>query len=251
MKDRVTIVIPFKNTGNTDELLITLRSIEKNAKFNYQIVIIGDAPEWLNKESITVINPDIVPAEVNPKAFNVINKMRFATENDIIDNEILMTYDDIVFLNPVKKSDISEAVALGMIPEDPNHPWNGSAAWVNVMNNTIAALKRNKMSMYNYETHLPRLFAKDKLAQLFAKFGFKKRAYMIPTLYFNEYAKKMRRLDKTPKNTKIGLYADGDFEKRTEDFKTHLFLNWSENQWTPELKEYLFSIFPEKSRFEI
>jgi len=74
---------------------------------------------------------------------------------------------------------------------------------------------------------------------------------MLPTLYFNEYHKTVSRLDINPKNIKIGLYYDDDFEKRKEDFNTHLFLNWSSSQWTPELKEHLFELFPEKSRFEI
>lgn len=250
---KTTIIIPFKNLGDEDELRLALRSIKKNVKFDYQIIIIGDAPEWINKEKITVLNPEFTPADTHPKAFNVIDKMRFACESADVTNKILMTYDDIIFLNPIKATDVSTTVALGMIPQDPNHKWTGSAAWVEVMRNTIAALKRNEMSTYNYETHLPRLFNKEKLASLFQKFGFKKRAYCLPTLYFNEYGSKVgvRCLDKNPKNTKVGLYENGDFEKRKEDFKTHLFLNWHQTQWTPELKAHLFELFPEKSPYEI
>jgi hypothetical protein len=169
-----------------------------------------------------------------------------------VDDELLFMYDDTVILNPVTKADISKVVALGKIPADPNHKWTASEPWINVMRNTMAALKRNNMSMYNFETHLPRLFNKNKLAVLFAKFGFQKRAYCFPTLYYNEYHKVgVRCLDKNPQNTKIGLYFAGDFEARKEDFETHLFLNWSENQWTPELREHLLSLFPEKSQYEI
>ena len=250
-KEKTTIIIPFKNVGDEDELRFALRSIERNVKFDYKIVIIGDAPKWIDTERVTVLNPELAPEAINPKAFDVIKKMRFACENKEITGKIVMTYDDIVFLNPVKAADMSTPIALGMIPEDPTHPWTGSPAWVQVMQNTIAALKRNKMTMLNFETHLPRVFFKDKLAALFQKFGFKKRAYMLPTLYFNEYHKVVSRLDRNPKNIKIGLYFDDDFEKRKEDFKTHLFLNWSSSQWTPELKAYLFELFPEKSRFEI
>jgi len=247
----ISIVIPYKNIGDEDELRLVLRSIEKNAKFNYDVVILGDAPEWINQVQVKVFNVGFIPSPVNPKAFNVIDKIRDACQNKLIDKEMLLMYDDIIFLNPVEKSDIEEIVANGLIPQDPKHPWTASPAWVNVMLNTLAALKRNKMSTYNFETHLPRLFDKEKLAVLFDKFGFKKRAYCFPTLYYNEYHKEVRCLDTDPKNTKVGLYFNDDFTNKIADFNTHLFLNWSQNQWTEELKDKLFEMFSEKSQFEI
>jgi len=251
LEQRISIVIPYKNIGDDDELRLVLRSIEKNAKFNYQVVILGEPLEWINPENVVVLNEHVATAAVNPKAFNVIDKMRNACQNKLIDNLMLMTYDDIIFLNPVTKEDITEVVANGLIPEDPKHPWTASAVWVGIMLDTLAALKRNKMSTYNCETHLPRLFDKEKLAALFEKFGFKKRAYCFPTLYYNEYFTEMRCLDTEPKNTKVGLYFNDDYANKVADFDTHLFLNWSQNQWTEELKEKLFELFPEKSQFEI
>jgi hypothetical protein len=107
------------------------------------------------------------------------------------------------------------------------------------------------MAYYNYETHIPRLFEKDKLKALIEKFGFKKRPYLISTLYFNEHATKAPRcLKSDPKNTKAGIYADGDLEKLKPEISQYQFLNWSENQWNDELREFLFELFPEKSRFE-
>lgn len=252
MKGRTTIVIPYKVIGDGNELRFVLRSIALNAKFKYQIVIVGEAPEWINRDKILCLNPDIEKRSEFPKAFNVIDKLKFIVKNDQIDDDILLCYDDIVFLNTIRKTDITTIIANSLLPENEDFKTDASDVWKKIMINTMRALKRNKMTWYNFETHLPRLFNKQKLSHLFEKFGFKKRPYMISTLYFNEYHanKPPRILKESPGSTKIGLYFDGDFENNKENILEHKFLNWGEKQWTDELKKYLLQLFPDKSIYE-
>lgn len=257
-KEVVTILIPFKNVGDPEELRITLRSIEKNAHFDHKVVIIGECPPFINLEKIDkekmdiiLINPERAPE--NPKAWDVIEKIRFASESDQMNNLILMTYDDVVFINPVKMRDIAELIALRPLPEELDFPTNGSAAWKRVINNTQLALKRNEMPYFDFETHLPRLFNKKKLQELFEKYGFKKRPYCIPTLYFNENLgkRKLRVLSEDPGNIKIAISTETEFLNHIDEFKTHKWFNYGEKAWGSKLKEFLFGLFPEAGSFEI
>ena len=257
-KELVTILIPFKNVGDPDELRITLRSIEKNARFDHKVVIIGDCPPFLNianldkgKLDVILINPERAPE--NPKAWDVIEKMKYATESEDISKLILMSYDDVLFINPVNMRDIAEVIALRPLPTDLDFQTNGSTAWKRVFNNTQLALARNGFEKpYDFETHLPRLFQKEKLKELFKKYGFQKRPYCFPTLYFNEYLgkKKLRVLSEDPGNIKIGISSADELLQCSEKLETHKFLNYGEKAWGPQLKEILFSLFPDPGTFE-
>jgi len=50
---KVSIFIPYKKQGDGEELRFVLRSIEKNCKFDYEILLVGDCPEWIEKEMVT------------------------------------------------------------------------------------------------------------------------------------------------------------------------------------------------------
>lgn len=257
-KEVVTILIPFKNVGDPDELRITLRSIGKNARFDHKVVIIGDCPPFLDpakldKEILDVIVFEPERAPENPKAWDIIEKMKHATESDQVSKLILMSYDDVVFINPVSMKDIAEVIALRPLPTDLDFQTNGSTAWKRVFNNTQLAIKRNGFeTAYDFETHLPRLFQKEKLKELFEKYGFQKRPYCFPTLYFNEYLgkKKLRVLSEDPGNIKIALSTPDEHLQYTEQLKTHKYLNYGEKAWCPELKEFLFTMFPDPGKFE-
>jgi hypothetical protein len=55
--------------------------------------------------------------------------------------------------------DISKIIALVQLPTSASElDSTSSEKWKKIMQNTIKALKRNKLSMLNFETHLPRLF---------------------------------------------------------------------------------------------
>lgn len=256
-KEIVTILIPFKNVGDPDELRITLRSIEKNAQFDHKVVIIGDCPPFINPEqldrekmAVMLLEPERAPE--NPKAWDIIEKTKAACASDQVTNLILMTYDDVIFLNPIKMSDVGELIALKPLPEELDFQTNGSAAWKRVMNNTQIILKKNNLPYYDFETHLPRLFQKNKLNELFEKFGFKKRPYCMATLYFNENLgkRKLRLLSENPGNIKIALSTEEEYLDRLDDIKTFKWFNYGEKAWGPKLKEFLFSLFPDPGSFE-
>jgi hypothetical protein len=250
----ITIFIPFLANVQNEELRYTLRSIERNARFEYNIVIVApELPEWLNTKEITWIKSTTERAPFYPKAWDSIMKWRLLLHSKEVSNDILLCYDDTVFLSPVARKDLHELVALTDIAKQNIELINASATWKEHLRTTFAALCRNNMKTFSYETHIPRLFKKNKVEELIEKFGFKKRPYLLPTLYFNEYFahKTPLLLLETPnQKIKTGIYTDEDFAKVDWENPAR-FLNWGELQWSPELEKKLSEIFPDTSKFEV
>jgi hypothetical protein len=251
--EKVSIFIPYKKTADDLELKFALRSIEQNCKFNYQILLVGDIPKWVNRDAIICLEPEIKRVEPYPKAWNVIEKLKHVLKN-IDTSEMLLSYDDIVFLSPIEYEDIAKIVALKKLPTSENFKTDASKAWKEIMIFTMQALKRNNLPMLNYETHLPRLFDVQKLKEIIALFGFEKRPYLFSTLYFNWIKPKKKDItvlaDNPDQKIKASVYFAGDWENVCDSLENYLFLNWSEQNRTPELCKKLQELFPTPSIFE-
>jgi len=252
-KCKVNIFIPYKLQGNGQELRLALRSIEQNCKFYYDVIISGDCPEWIDKQKIIHVNPKFQPTADYPKAWNVINKVRHFIMESGREN-LLLTYDDIIFLTPVTYSQIQKTIATARLPKSAMQlDGTSSNTWKQIMQYTIDALERNHLPNLNYETHLPRLFNAAKLKETFEHFRFQKRPYMYPTLYFNwiKQVSKPIILSEIPdQKIKAGIYFAGDFEKYSPVLDKYMYLNWSEKFWSPELENCLLAMFPTPSNFE-
>jgi hypothetical protein len=254
---KVNIIIPYKLQGNGEELQLALRSIDANCKFDHRIILVGDCPQWIDKEKIIHLNPFIPKYTENSNAWNVIEKYKFAL-NHIFeffpeDDDVLISYDDIIFLNPIEKKTLEMRVANAKLPDSYDFKTDASEAWKRVFVNTMNALKRNKLPELDFETHLPRLLSAKKMAEMFQHFGFKKRPYCVFTLYFNwvESKKKTIILSNVPDQTiKAGIYKAGDFDKYSEILNQYTFLNWSASFWSQELEQKIISLFPEPSQCE-
>lgn len=252
---KVIIFLPYKQVGNGEELKLALRSIAKNCNFDYDLALVGDCPDWVNKESLIHLQTEIPVAKEFPKAWNVIEKFKHILGKMETEESMLLTYDDIVFLKPVTEKEIGNIIAVAKLPEDGSKINSiASDTWEKIMQNTIAALKRNKLPMLNFETHLPRLFNVKKIKELIALFGFEKRPYAIPTLYFNwvkSNKKKYILSDIPDQKIKAGIHFPGDFEKYADILEEYMYLNWGETNWNQDLEDKLLFLFPDKSIFEL
>lgn len=252
MKNRVTIVIPYKKLEDSEELKYVLRSIDRHAKFRFQLCIVGDLPDWVNPNKILHLNPVISQRDVNPKAFNVIDKLKYVAHHDEVDERILLMYDDIVFLRDIRLDDIKELIALQELPSSEDFKTDASTVWKMIIINTMRALQRNNLPYNNYETHLPRLFEKERMQNVFKLFGFTKRAYCFPTIYYNYYYSVPDRfLNSNPGDIKAGIYFQKDLDNLQTLIGNNKWLNWGEKFWVQELKEILRETFPEKGKYEL
>lgn len=91
----MTIAYPLTVQSDYDELMFSLRSVEKYIKKPYQVVIIGDLlPDWIT--NVVHIN---LPDVKNKKQLSIRRKILAALTYA---DEVLMMNDDIYFLQPTK-----------------------------------------------------------------------------------------------------------------------------------------------------
>ncbi len=250
------IFIPYLLTpDNGEELKVTLRSIDHNILFDYDVVVFGDQlPTWLNTKSIIHIDvkfPMIVPFNT---FWDTISKLRHYSSLDTASESILYTYDDIVFMQPVTLIDVKKLVALSYLPQNDDFKSDAGLNWRKVLVNTMHKLKEHKLPYLNYETHLPIAFERDRLRRFFQKFAFDKEPYHMCSLYCNWANdvdnREVSILSKIPnQKIKFGIYRGCEI-KDYNIISDYMFLNWTQSEWKPELRNFLMSEFP-KSKFEL
>lgn len=251
----VDIIIPYiLGPDKGLELKYTLRSIDKNFQHdNYQIIIAGDNPGWLN-------NVEYFPFERTTKQANrnftdqLLKLYSVLTDLDVT-SHFIWTYDDIYFTCPVKLSDIKKLKAVAGFDSYPNHLDRSGAQknWISTMNYTMKEVTKNGGSNYNYETHLPRYFSRNRVLKLFEKFNLLARPMMISSLYYNYYHKNdipLCLFESYP-GTRFLLRNTFDVPTLKKHIGRHLFTNNDPKTWNPVFKKVLQETFPEKCKFEL
>ena len=247
---RIAICIPYlAKAAQGIELLMTLRSIERNFKNDFQVVIIGDRPEWLSDEAIHIDAPCI---SNNPQV-DVINKIKLAIADERVSNSFIWTNDDIYFVSPVMVSDIQFLTAHGRL--EKSEP--AKTKYQVNKNRTIDLLKSMGLSNFNYSTHTPFFFEKEKLVELFETFDELQSedvGLLISSLYYNYHFKDYSPLiiDNINGNYMLRLVSQNPDPKVFARYVAgKKFLNNSETGYNKLLVDFLNKKFPEKSIFEV
>lgn len=254
---KTQIFIPYLLTPDDgEELKIALRSIERNILFDVDVVIAGTSlPTWINKNSIIHINKEIEKKIPYNTFWDTIGKLRNFTEKYIDSEQIIYTYDDIVFMQGVTLDDVKLLIALSYLPNRDDFQSDASANWKKVLINTMHKLKQCQLPYFNFETHLPIYMKTERLRRFFVKFGFNIEPYHLCSLYCNWVNdvdnKPVFIINRTPEQKmKYGIYT-GNTICDYSDSVNYRYMNWAASEWKPALREFLFRIFPEKSRFEV
>ena len=250
--DKLTIVIPYlKDKAQGNELFFALRSMDRNFRENFQVVVIGDKEDWFSDE---VIHIDAPVASENPQ-IDTLNKLKLAIVDENVSEKFIWSNDDIYFINPVQLADVQILTAQGRLKYIPDT----KAIYEINRNKTIDCLKSfgsvGSIPTHNYDTHTPFFYDKEKLVSLFEEIPeLSSEGLLIPSIYFNMYF-----FDHKP--TQIdgvnGEYMLRIMSKNTDPvvFKKFIegkkFLNNSEDGYNSLVVNYLETNFPEKSRFEI
>lgn len=246
----LSIVIPYvTSTAKWDELRIALRSIVKYFNPNWAIrlfVVADKLPEWMSDE-VTLIPCEQITNQRFAKAYDAVKKLKAVIAHPEVSENFIYTYDDTVFLNPAPLHDY----AVARINRDTDiTKWDGSNIWKEIMMNTVERLVANKLPTYNYETHLPRIFSKTGLSEIFEKFGFQKRPYHLSTIYFN-YFGIPRKLLSENKMIKADIRSNHTLDEINELTQARAFLNYNDDGLNENLKKFLLELFPDKCRFEV
>ena len=273
----MTIYIPWGGSPVWHELKYALRSFEENIHTRFEVVIYGTfpKPEWL--QNVTYVQterfyPEGLESHYAGEKdfenwFDTLNKLRLFVHSEYCSEKFVYAFDDVLLLktvesiydipnvplneikNPKKKDTtkhektILEAVRLA---SENYHKFDGL---------------RGKLGWYNYDTHMPRRYERERWKKLFEIFPIEKQIipYSSSTLYFNIYqpAFKSTTDEVNPwKASFMGelgrpdLFASESIDDIKSAVTDKMWMNYSNNGLTQELIGYIGNRFSKKSRFE-
>ena len=254
----IDIVFPYiEGEDQFCELKYAIRSIEKNFKEDFRIVLVGDCPQWIHPSSVLYISHKRHTG-VFSKVEDSVNKMKFIIDHTQISDPFIYWYDDIYFLNPIDINFFKHNVfALESYKtKKENRDYNfGFLQW-----NTFDALKEQypDAEILNYETHLPRLFFKDKMRTIINDYNPYENKLLLNTLYLHEFSENTILLYKND-TIKAGFYGENTNSSFGQNLSKNeiinilenkTFLNHDDGGLTPELKEIIIDKFNITSQCE-
>lgn len=251
----IDIVIPYVHKkAASDELKLALRSITKNFQSPHRVIMVGDLPDWgsdLLKASHIPVS--LIEGMHYAHCYDVNNKMRHVLSSPDVGDTFIYTYDDIVFLKPVRLSEIMRLKADSLIENEAYVLANstGSRKWNNLLITTLKFLQARGLPTYNYETHLPRYFRKADLEKVFDFPEFSIDPFLFSTVYFNMFYKSKPVLVGSEKcNIKTTIYKELPEKAIARMCEGMQFLNFNSKGYNQSMQRYLTGLFPDKSPFE-
>lgn len=230
------IVIPYRHSPE-GELRYTLRSIEKYCNFDYDVTIIGEKPEWC-KNVIFFAYDD----NAHKRYENLFNKLNIAMEHY---DSFIWWHDDEYVLKPVTLEDLKQVYYLQELKKVKNF---GERWFQQQLRIFKEEMDKIGLPAYNYCTHTPFYFEKDKLKEVFEYFGIdkKKELTFVENYYFNYFKLQDKALQIYP--YKIGRYDATEFN--TEEAKDKIFANFDEAGIASGIFDWIKETFPVPSKFE-
>lgn len=259
----ITFVYPWINPGGyaEKELRMSLRSLEDNVLGKYRVFVIGDCPATLG--DIVYVKHERTLAADNAKCVDAVRKLEAAIATPQIHEHFVYMADDIALNQPFHPSDLATPVALYEVK-------NGQVL-LNKINDalvqrTVNALReRGHQRIWYYETHMPRLFEKRKLQEVFNIYKPAENGLMVPTLYFNHFWPEQEPIILHKADNILarctGRESETTFGPRPGNaaavkahylniFKGKRYINWNDDALSQGFVDALLSLWPKKASHE-
>lgn len=243
-----TFVYPYMaQLAQGNELKYSIRSLQKFCNFEFDVVIVGDKPNWFTGKCIDtgkVRNVDFA------KAFDINQKMKAIFQSTLVPDNFIYIYDDVYCVNSCELSDFEKVISMDYLPKIPQKTrFGGSTKWMKLLTDTRNALKTDEA--WSYETHLPRMFNKGNLELVMNSYGVWTKPLLISTLYYNELFDKPDVVLAEINEYKAGVYQKMNSQSIKALCHGKKWLNNTEAAWSNYLDKFLSELLAEKSIFEI
>lgn len=250
----ISVVYPYLGGKAVwQEMIYSLRSLEKHFKEDFEVVIVGDMPEGINRDKVIHIQHKKNHALENARYMDAQLKLIAALESPLVSHEFLCMYDDIYF-----NKDFTANFFRNTLLAQRDRTYysleqiggSGSREWKLLLLKTMQALKNHGILGKDFESHLPRWVEKEKMLEVVAQFDLKNTAYQRWTLYYNYILSKKKQnvlFYRDYEIIKAGYYLG---ESPTKDIDDYWFINHNDEGLSVNLKKKIKKLFPEKSRFE-
>lgn len=244
---RPTVVIPYKKSAAAgEELRYALRAWEKYFP-GCKIVVIGDREDWFSPEVICI---EMEVLSNNPQ-IDVANKLMVAIAADEIPEDFIWSNDDILPVSPIHIGDIQLLKANGLLT---NSKPGLNGVYAENMQRTIELLQKYKLPVWDYSTHTPFYFNKEKLSSVISQLRADETGYLISSLYFNSYFPEINPVIVAgDANCFFTAYVYRDNPPMSvvnEVFKSRKFVNYNDKAYSA-IRSVIESKYSDKSTFEI
>lgn len=249
--NRITVVIPFVAAlAQGNELQLALRGWERNFREDFNVVIIGDRAPWMDDNIIDVIECECVG---NNPPIDIAHKMLMAIESDLVTEKFIWANDDQYLISPCMLADFETLKCTGKLGEKSF----GGQLYQQNKKRTFDTLKENGLGTWDFSSHIPVVFEKQKLKECIEFFNLTETPMLITTLYFNSWflGYVPLRIDTQSSlendNIKIGVYRENaDMDKLKQLMPSKKLISNSESGWSNKFSAIINDIFKEKCRFE-
>lgn len=223
-----------KSAGMFNELEYSIKTVRKFYK-GARCFVVGDAPDYIDAIKIPHAVTETVPGFMDRTQVDMIRKIKLIIDCEKINEEFVLMYDDHFFLQKITKADL-QPTALCKIDNMASY-FRGERAFGLLYGRLWKATYDTIMNMtpnvYDWETHLPKLFLKSKVRKLVDLYNLESANLMLPSLYYTLYAKKVRLIseDDTIRSHTWTIGGDMDWDK----VFSRKFLIIDDNSCVPEM----------------
>ena len=237
--------MPKDTKNNGWELKTSLRSVYENCKFDFDITIIGEIPDWINQNEI-----NFIPSNQRRTDCQRETKMNLSllTVAEIYD-EFLLFNDDFIVMQETGSFVFKNAYMIGQTNIiEANEFKKGS--YKEQMRRTALALKEKDLDYKtNYSAHVPRFYNSNVLRALNQEINIAPMgdwSIILNTAYYS-----FLKAEKIAINANTIRY--GVWGEKAEKYNNELIINFDENgiNKNPNLKKSLEEIFDKKCKAEI
>jgi len=189
----ITFFLPLgvESKWKDNETLYMLRSLEDNFQDPFEVIVASNRYiHWLKKVKWFRVEKFYPMTFKSPEYglwfetfFDTLNKMKTFVFSDICPERFVYIYDDILLLKKIGEKDILPY----SLCREGNNWWSYKNKTRQGKTIVRAAELLEKDYPYNYETHAPLIYERDRLREMFTMFPFEvpEVPYAIATLYFN------------------------------------------------------------------
>jgi hypothetical protein len=229
------------------EFRLSLRSVAKNLRGDYDVCIVGDIPDWYQGPQIRLPRISVtqyiavIGKDFRPRWHYLIDqawKYAAAAQCESISEAFIVFYDETFILEPVTLEYFLTPRYRGLIPK---RPYSGNSYWQAMMR-TRRRLQERKLPLWDFDSHHPFPVRKHDLPAYYAEFNPLTDPGSFPNQYLNWQGIAAR------------IHCDFDYvnqrrcESGTDIFPEAAIVNYA--TVTSEIELRLLEKFPEPSPWE-
>jgi hypothetical protein len=171
--------------AKNDELRYSIRSTEANLQGISNYIICGDVPSWFTGGAIP--SSRTTAGGISKKWVDSIVKLQRIIDSELVTERFVWLYDDTFFLKPIHAKEFYNPFAAGSLPL---HSMSGT--WGRTRAITARMLEAAGMPRYDYSTHCPIVYEKDRLQKTINEFRCRDYPALIESLYCNQWHREAR-----------------------------------------------------------